>query len=92
MAQGKLVGASDVGGHRELIVHGQTGTLFPADDPAGLAAAMAGLLGARAEWPARREVARSFVREHHDWARNVRRYLAVYQALLPSLDLPSVAA
>lgn len=92
MAQGKLVGASDVGGHRELIVHGQTGTLFPADDPAGLAAAMAQLLSTSADWPARREVARSFVREHHDWARNVRRYLAVYQALLPSLDLPSVAA
>lgn len=92
MAQGKLVGASDVGGHRELVTHGETGTLFPADDPVGLAAAMAGLLAARRDWPARREVARNFVRESHDWARNVRRYHAVYQALIPSLELPSVAA
>ncbi|MFN3459084.1 MAG: TIGR04063 family PEP-CTERM/XrtA system glycosyltransferase [Novosphingobium sp.] len=92
MAQGKLVGASDVGGHRELIVHGETGALFPADDPDGLAAAMAGLLAARGDWPARREVARNFVRQRHDWARNVRRYHAVYQALIPSLELPSVAA
>jgi glycogen synthase len=33
MAQGKLVAASDVGGHRELIEDGVTGTLFAADDP-----------------------------------------------------------
>ncbi len=58
MAQGKLVAASDVGGHRELIQNGVTGTLFPADDPAGLADAMAGVLGGRSGWPARRERAR----------------------------------
>jgi glycogen(starch) synthase len=33
MAQGRLVAASDVGGHRELIEDGVTGTLFPPDDP-----------------------------------------------------------
>ena len=33
MAQGRLVAASDVGGHRELIVDGVTGTLFPAGEP-----------------------------------------------------------
>jgi hypothetical protein len=30
MAQGRLLVASDVGGHRELIRHGETGWLFPA--------------------------------------------------------------
>ena len=35
MAQRKLVVASNVGGHRELIEDGVTGTLFPAGDPAG---------------------------------------------------------
>ena len=39
MAQGRLVAASDVGGHRELIRDGDTGTLFPPDDPAAIAAA-----------------------------------------------------
>ncbi|KHS43443.1 TIGR04063 family PEP-CTERM/XrtA system glycosyltransferase [Novosphingobium subterraneum] len=92
MAQGKLVSASDVGGHRELIEHGRTGTLFPPDDPAGLATALADLLGSRDGWHTRREVAKAFVRERHDWAGNVRRYLPVYQALLPNHELPSVAA
>lgn len=92
MAQGKLVSASDVGGHRELIEHGRTGTLFPPDDPAGLAKALADLLGSRDGWHTRRDVAKAFVRERHDWAGNVRRYLPVYQALLPNHELPSVAA
>jgi PEP-CTERM/exosortase A-associated glycosyltransferase len=92
MAQGKLVAASDVGGHRELIRNGVTGTLFSPDDPAALAASMAELLLNRAGWDERREVAKRFVRESHDWASNVRRYHPVYQVLLPSLKVPAVAA
>lgn len=82
MAQGKLVAASSVGGHRELIHDGITGTLFAPDDPAALAQAMIGLLSAREEWPARRAVASAFVRREHDWALNVQRYRDVYQALI----------
>ena len=82
MAQGKLVAASSVGGHRELIVDGVTGTLFAPDDPRALAAALSGLFASRAGWPERRETARSFVRVHHDWAVNAQRYLRVYQPLL----------
>lgn len=92
MAQGKLVAASDVGGHRELIQNGVTGTLFAPDDPAAMAASMAELLLNREGWDARREVARRFVREHHDWALNVRRYHPVYQVLLPNHILPAMAA
>lgn len=92
MAQGKLVAASDVGGHRELIQNGVTGTLFPPDDPAGLAVAMAALLGDRSGWEHRREVAATYVRAHHDWAGNVRRYDSVYQALLPIPHRPVAAA
>jgi glycogen synthase len=82
MAQGKLVSASSVGGHRELIEDGVTGTLFAPDDPAALAAAMARLLGDRAGWDDRRRVARAFVERAHDWGSNVRRYLPVYQTVL----------
>ncbi|AKH43138.1 PEP-CTERM/exosortase A-associated glycosyltransferase [Altererythrobacter atlanticus] len=84
MAQGRLVAASDVGGHRELIDDGITGTLFAPDDPADCARALAGLLARRGEWDTIRDAAREAVASRHDWARNVRRYRDVYQALLTS--------
>ncbi len=84
MAQDKLVAASDVGGHRELIADGVTGTLFPADDPAACAAALAGLLDGRSAWEDRRATARIYVETRHDWAINVQRYQDVYQILLPA--------
>ena len=82
MAQGKLVAASDVGGHRELITDGQTGTLFAPDDPAACAAALADLLGDRSSWEALRGAGFAHVRAGHDWAHNVHRYHSVYQVLL----------
>ena len=83
MAQGKLVTASDVGGHRELIADGVTGTLFAPDDPAACADALAGLLEARSVWEDRRATARIYVETRHNWAINVQRYQDVYQKLLP---------
>ena len=82
MAQCKLVAASDVGGHRELITHGETGTLFAPDDPAACAAALADLLESRGQWDARRAAGLDHVRTNHDWARNIHRYQDVYQKLL----------
>ncbi|MFC3786752.1 PEP-CTERM/exosortase A-associated glycosyltransferase [Sphingopyxis italica] len=82
MAQGKLVAASDVGGHRELIEDGATGTLFAPDDPAAIADALAGLLENRAMWPERRRTARIFVESHRNWSSNILRYEPVYQRLL----------
>ncbi|MBO9498172.1 MAG: glycosyltransferase, exosortase A system-associated [Novosphingobium sp.] len=92
MAQGRLVAASDVGGHRELVADGKTGMLFPADDPAGCAAALAGLLAERETWEALRDAGRKHVRENHDWARNVQRYKVVYQTLLGFEPVDRVAA
>ena len=82
MAQGRIVAASDVGGHRELISDGATGALFAPDDPRACAEALADLVDARADWPAMRERAREHVRAKHDWARNIRRYQDVYHHLL----------
>ena len=82
MAQERIVAASDVGGHRELITDGLTGVLFPPDDPEACADALATLLARSGEWPAMRAVARAHVAAHHDWKRNVLRYQDVYQALL----------
>jgi len=82
MAQGKLVAASDVGGHRELISDGVTGTLFAPDDPAACADALAGLLERRDSWDAYRAAGRRHVENSHDWARNAERYQGVYQRLV----------
>ncbi|MGE0776222.1 MAG: glycosyltransferase, partial [Sphingomonadaceae bacterium] len=82
MAQRRLVAASDVGGHRELIEDGVTGTLFPPDDPIGLATALVGMFVNRLNWNERREVARAFVERDRHWSSNVSRYEPVYRKLL----------
>ncbi|MDT8280533.1 MAG: glycosyltransferase, exosortase A system-associated, partial [Erythrobacter sp.] len=82
MAQRRIVAASSVGGHRELISDGDTGTLFAPDDPAACAAALAGLLDAPEGWDAMRNRAETHVRAHHDWAANAQNYLSVYHLLL----------
>ncbi len=78
MAQGKLVLASDVGGHRELIRHGETGRLFPAGDREALAQAILELLEAEEAWPALREAARRFVERERTWPASVARYRELY--------------
>ena len=81
MAQRKLVTASDVGGHRELIEDGVTGTLFPAGDPATIADALADLFDRRAAWDERRETARAFVERERNWSSNISCYVPLYQRL-----------
>ncbi|MEP7349631.1 MAG: TIGR04063 family PEP-CTERM/XrtA system glycosyltransferase [Sphingorhabdus sp.] len=82
MVQGRLVAASDVGGHKELIRDGDTGTLFPADNPAGMAAALDKLLADQDDWDALRTRARSFVEKERSWHKNIHRYDPVYHLLL----------
>jgi PEP-CTERM/exosortase A-associated glycosyltransferase len=82
MAQGRLVAASSVGGHRELIQHGVTGTLFQPDDPVAIARSLDALLGDRKHWDERRATARAFVERERNWASNIMRYQPVYQNLL----------
>ncbi len=86
MAQGKIVAASDVGGHRELVKDEVTGKLFTPDDPQECAAALAKLLEDRGNWDAYRAAGRAHVRTRHDWATNVQRYQDVYQTLLQPDD------
>lgn len=82
MAQGRLVAASDVGGHRELIEDGVTGTLFRAGDPAGIAQSLTALLADRSQWELRRASARAFVERERNWSSNIGRYDPVYQRLI----------
>ncbi len=81
MAQKRLVAASDVGGHRELIEDGVTGTLFPPDDPDSLAKSLAKLLGSRETWPKLRENGRKFIEDNRNWSSNISRYDPVYHKL-----------
>ncbi|HEY0028713.1 MAG TPA: TIGR04063 family PEP-CTERM/XrtA system glycosyltransferase [Allosphingosinicella sp.] len=81
MAQRKLVAASNVGGHRELIEDGVTGTLFPAGDPSALAGALDTLFGNRGQWEERRDTAHAFVERDRNWSLNISRYMPAYQRL-----------
>ncbi len=82
MAQGRIVAASDIGGHRELIKDGVTGTLFPAGSAEKTAQKLADLLKNRAEWPQTIEAAKKFVEADRNWSSNILRYKPVYQRLI----------
>lgn len=82
MAQQRLVAASNVGGHRELITHGETGVLFEPDDPTACADALADLFDRRSDWEGLRNQGLAHVKTRHDWHLNARRYLDVYHILL----------
>jgi PEP-CTERM/exosortase A-associated glycosyltransferase len=81
MAQGRLLVASDVGGHRELIRHEETGWLFSADSADSLAAAVVDLLARREQWHKLRAAGRNFVERERNWARSVANYQRKYEAL-----------
>ena len=81
MAQGRLLAASDVGGHRELIEDGKTGVLFGANDPQDLARKVLALLAEPARWPLLRAQGRRFVEEERTWKASVARYADVYGPL-----------
>ncbi len=78
MAQGRLLAASDVGGHRELIEDGKTGVLFGANDAQDLARKVLALLAEPARWPLLRAQGRRFVEDERTWAASVARYKGVY--------------
>ena len=82
MAQGKLVAASDVGGHRELIEDGVTGTLFAPDDPNAIAQALVSMFDDRQNWDHRRATARAYVERDRNWSSNISRYEPVYHKLI----------
>ena len=87
MAQGRLVAASNVGGHRELIEDGVTGTLFAPDSPPAIAAALADLFENRADWDSRRAAGRAFVERDRNWSSNISRYEPIYQRLVGAVPM-----
>ncbi|WP_321392614.1 TIGR04063 family PEP-CTERM/XrtA system glycosyltransferase [Emcibacter sp.] len=81
MAQHKLVAASDIGGHNELIRDGETGTLFRPDDPDDLARTILDMLENRDKWPDMIAAGRRYVEEERNWKNSVANYPAVFERL-----------
>ncbi len=81
MAQGRLLVASDVGGHRELIENGKTGILFRAGSVSSLASALVNLASDRSNWPHMCAAGRRFVESERNWTASVSRYLPVFEQL-----------
>lgn len=89
MAQGRLLVASDVGGHKELIRHGETGMLFKAGSTQALTETICNLLDHESRWPAIRFAGRLFVENERNWAHSVANYKSVYARLTQNKGLHS---
>ncbi|MCP4126198.1 MAG: glycosyltransferase, exosortase A system-associated [Gammaproteobacteria bacterium] len=89
MAQGKLVLASDVGGHKELIQDGWNGRMFSAGSSNSLADAVLDLIGNKEQWEALKTNGRLFVEQERNWLASVSRYYDVYNRLLPLVKNPN---
>ena len=85
MAQGRLVVASDVGGHKELIDHQRNGYLFKANDADALAATVLNLLNQSQQWEQLRVAGRSYVEQERNWTKSVSFYKNVYTQLITKL-------
>jgi PEP-CTERM/exosortase A-associated glycosyltransferase len=79
MAKGKVILASDVGGHRELIEEGENGFLFRAGDATDLVRRLIALLDAAAMWPEVGARARRFVETKRSWKAAAAMYAEVYE-------------
>ncbi len=84
MAQEKLVLASDVGGHKELIRDGENGRLFRAGDQHALAEAAIEMIRQAGESDQLRRKGLEYVENERNWAVSVANYNQVYNPLLAS--------
>ncbi len=81
MAQRRLVVASDVGGHKELIKDGKNGFLFAAGNPDDLAKTVLKLLSNKGGWRSFQDHGRLFVETERNWEKSVERYKPVYHMM-----------
>ncbi|BCG64818.1 MAG: glycogen synthase [Methyloprofundus sp.] len=81
MAQGRLVIASDVGGHKELITDQENGVLFKANDPDSLAESVLNLISDVDSWDAMRQAGKKYVEQERNWLKSVANYKQVYSSL-----------
>lgn len=82
MARGRIVVATDIGGHREMVEDGVTGHLFPAGDPDALARAVRQTFERSGSWTEMREAARRYVEQRRNWRVNAAQYGPIYERLI----------
>lgn len=82
MAQGKLVVASDVGGHQELIADKETGYLFKAGDLNAASDTILKAIKERDVWEFLQNNGRQYVEGERNWTASTERYQAVYEPIL----------
>ncbi|MEW6990605.1 TIGR04063 family PEP-CTERM/XrtA system glycosyltransferase [Colwelliaceae bacterium 6441] len=81
MAQGKLLLASDVGGHHELITDMSNGYLFKADNVDEMVRKINQVLSEKEHWPDIIAEGRRFVEQVRNWRNSVENYIPVYESL-----------
>lgn len=81
MAQTRLVVASNVGGHRELIRDGQTGMLFTAGNLVSLADTVMAILADPVKGRRISQQGRLFIEQERNWKSSVQRYQPVFERL-----------
>ena len=79
MANRRLVIASNIGGHRELIENNKTGALFPPENAQALADTINKMIAARDQWPDFHQAGRTFVESERTWGNSVAHYQTVYK-------------
>lgn len=82
MAQHKLVVASDIGGHNELIEDGKNGILFKPDNSLSLARTIIDLLKRQESWPRMIAEGRKYVEEERNWKNSIANYPAVFDRIV----------
>lgn len=85
MAMGKLVIASDVGGHKEILRDRQTGLLFRAGEKENLAETILHALRNKDQVSQIKISARNYIESERNWTDLVARYKPVYESLVASV-------
>jgi len=81
MAEKRLFVASDIGGHREMIVDKKTGILFEAGNHNKLSSTVCGLIDSTQEYEYLLKNAYEYVKEFRNWGTVVNNYRNVYESL-----------
>jgi PEP-CTERM/exosortase A-associated glycosyltransferase len=82
MAMGKMIIASDIEGHREMIQHGKTGILFPPSEPEALAQALLTVINNPGMRGSIGSCASEWVRQNRSWEKTTEPYGSIYSRVM----------